>query len=404
MKNNIIVGLDLGTSKIACIVADISKGNLLKMEIIGVGTTESHGLRKGVVVDIEEAADSISRAVEEAELTAGISIDSVYAGITGGHIEGMTRSGVIAVSGKNNEITSADLRRAIQIAQTCKISVDREIIHVIPQGCVIDEQERVKDPIGMYGVRLEAFVHIVTGAVALAQNIVKSAYLSGVSVENIVLEPLASGEAVLTPEEKEAGVLLIDIGGGTTDIILYEENVPIHTAVLPLGGHHVTNDIATVLKMPYAEAETLKIEKGYIVMEMDNMLAMSSSRTKKKSPQDILADVIQYRMTEILGLVAQELENNRLTSSREVVLTGGTSLLTGLDGLAQHIFRIPVRIGYPRIENGLIDKVNSPIYATGVGLVLYGGKQRKNGINSSIKGNLFEEIYKRMQNWFREYF
>jgi len=404
MKDSIIVGLDLGTSKIACIVGDISRGNLLKMEIIGVGTTESHGLRKGVVVDIEETADSIRRAVEEAELTAGIPINSVYAGIAGGHIEGMTRSGVVAVSGKNNEITSADLRRAIQIAKTCKITVDREIIHAIPQGCVIDEQERVKDPIGMYGVRLEAFIHIVTGAVALAQNILKSAYLAGVSVKDIVLEPLASGEAILTSEEKEAGVLLIDIGGGTTDIILYEDSVPIHTAVLPLGGHHVTNDIATVLKMPYAEAEELKIEKGCIMMAMDDISALRNSRTKRKSSQYILADIIQYRMTEILGLVAQEIENNHLTLPKEVVLTGGTSLLTGLSALAQNIFRIPVRIGYPRIENGLVDKVNSPIYATGVGLVLYGGKQRKNGIDTSIKGNLFEEIYKRMQNWFKEYF
>jgi cell division protein FtsA len=407
MKDNIIVGLDLGTSKIACIVGDISRGNLLKMRIVGVGTTESHGLRKGVVVDIEETADSIRRAVEEAELTSGISIDSVYAGIAGGHIEGMTRSGVVAVSGKNNEITPTDLRRAIQIAQTCKITVDREIIHVIPQGCIIDDQERVKDPIGMYGVRLEAFVHIVTGAVALAQNIIKSAYLAGVSVENIVLQPLASGEAVLTFEEKESGALLLDIGGGTTDVILYEDNVPMHTAVLPFGGQHVTNDIAAVLKMPYAESEELKIEKGCIMMEMDDMIAMSHSRGKrntKAASQYILADIIQYRMTEILGLVEQEINNNRLTFPKKIVLTGGTSLLTGLGRLAQHIFRTPVRIGYPRIENGLTDKINSPIYATGVGLVLYGGKQRKNGVDTSIKGNLFEEIYKRMQNWFKEYF
>jgi len=407
MKDNIIVGLDLGTSKIACIVGDISRSNPLKMKIIGVGTTESHGLRKGVVVDIEETADSIRRAVEEAELTSGISINSVYAGIAGGHIEGMTRSGVVAVSGKNNEITSADLRRAIQVAQTCKITVDREIIHVIPQGCIIDDQERVKDPIGMYGVRLEAFVHIVTGAVALAQNIIKSAYLAGVSVENIVLQPLASGEAVLTLEEKGSGVLLLDIGGGTTDIILYEDNVPMHTAVLPFGGQHVTNDIATVLKMPYAEAEELKIEKGYIMMEMDDMIAMSHSRGKrntKAASQYILADIIQYRMTEIMGLVEQEINNNRLTLPKKIVLTGGTSLLTGLGRLAQHIFRTPMRIGYPIIENGLTDKINSPIYATGVGLVLYGGKQRRNGVDTSIKGNLFEEIYKRMQNWFKEYF
>ncbi|HIE27018.1 TPA: cell division protein FtsA [Candidatus Poribacteria bacterium] len=407
MKDNIIVGLDLGTSKIACIVADISRGNLLKMEIVGVGITESHGLRKGVVVNVEEAADSIRRALEEAELTAGISIDSVYAGITGGHIEGMTRSGVVAVSGKNNEITSTDLRRAIQIAKTCKITVDREIIHAIPQGFVIDEQERIKDPIGMYGVRLEAFVHVVTGAVALAQNIVKSAYLAGVSVENIVLEPLASGEAVLTREEKESGTLLIDIGGGSTDIMLYEDNVPMHTAVLPLGGQHVTNDISTVLNMPYIEAEALKIEKGYVMMDEYDMLERSYSRKRKKAKvasQYILTDIIQYRMTEILGLVAQEIENNCLTLPTGVVLTGGTSLLTGLDGLAENIFRIPVRIGYPRIENGLVDKVNSPIYATGVGLVLYGGKQRKSGVDTSIKGNLFEEIYKRMQNWFKEYF
>jgi cell division protein FtsA len=256
----------------------------------------------------------------------------------------------------------------------------------------------------MYGVRLEAFVHIVTGAVALAQNILKSAYLAGVSVEDIVLEPLASGEAVLTPEEKETGVLLIDIGGGTTDIIVYEDNVPMHTAVLPLGGQHVTNDIATVLKMPYAEAEELKIEKGYVMTTMDDMMPRSTSGPKKRASQYILADVIQYRMTEVLGLVAQEIENNSLALAKKVVLTGGTSLLSGLDTLAQHIFHAPVRIGYPRIENGLTDKVNSPIYATGVGLVLYGGKQRRNSINTPIKGNLFEEIYKRMQNWFKEYF
>ncbi len=432
MKDDIVVGLDLGTSKVACIIGNINQGNPYKIEIIGVGTTESHGLRKGLVVDIEKAAESIRRAVAEAERMAGITIDSVYIGIAGGHIESMTKSGLISVSGKNNEITPADVQRAIDLAKTCKIPVDREIIHVISQGFIIDEQDRVKEPVGMYGIRLEAFVHIVTGAVALAQNIVKSAHLAETSVANIVLEPLATSEATLTMEERENGVLLIDIGGGTTDIIMYEYNTPMHTAILPVGGQHLTNDIATVFRISYSEAEAIKIQKGSVMMDMfpsvtdasglqikeDDIATTYSLSGKNRSrvtsrgkankqlenSQAILSEIIRYRMVETLGLIVQEIEHNRLTMPRSVILTGGTSLLTGLNDLAEQIFRVPVRIGYPRVENGLADKVHSPIYATGVGLLLYGLKQRRGTGDIPMKGNLFEETYKRMKNWFREYF
>ena len=410
-RENIVVGLDIGTSKIAAIIGDISLGNPEQIEIIGVGVSDSHGLRKGVVVDIEKTASSIREAVEAAELMAGVEIGSVFAGIAGGHIQGMTMSGVVAVSGPDHEITEADVNRAISAAQALAIPVEREVIHAIPQGFVVDKQEGIREPVGMCGVRLEAYVHIVTGAVASAQNLVRSVYMAGLSVQDIVLEPLASSEGVLTPNEREFGAVLVDIGGGTTDVAIYKDSALMHTAVVSYGGSTVTNDVAMVLKMPPPEAETLKCRSGAALVdivdphEMISIPSMGEGRRPRVLPRQILARVVEDRMREVLGLVEQEIRKSELIIPGGVVLTGGTSLLEGLPELAQEVFGMPVRIGYPQPLKGLIDKVNNPIYATGVGLLIFGAKSclQSGGKPGFIKGNVFDEILKRMKAWFRDY-
>ncbi len=297
-RENIVVGLDIGTSKIAAIIGDMSLGDPEQIEIIGVGIANSHGLRKGVVVDIEKTASSIREAIESAELMAGVEIGSVFAGIAGGHIQGMTMSGVVAVAGPEHEITEADVKRAISAAQALAIPVEREVIHAIPQGFVVDQQDGIREPIGMCGVRLEAYVHIVTGAVASAQNLVRSVYMAGLSVQDIVLEPLASSEAVLTPDEREFGVVLVDIGGGTTDIAIYKDGALMHTAVVSYGGSTVTNDIAMVLKMPPPDAEVLKCRSGCTLVdivdthEMISIPSLGENRRPRVLPRQVLAKVI----------------------------------------------------------------------------------------------------------------
>lgn len=410
-REDIIVGLDIGTSKIAAIIGNMWQGDPGKIEIIGVGNARSEGLRKGVVVDIELTTAAIRQAVADAELMAGVEIGSVYAGIAGGHITGHTQNGVVAVAGEGHEITQSDVDRAISAAQAISIPVEREVLHVIPQGFVVDNQEGIKDPIGMSGIRLEAYVHIVTGAVASAQNLVKSVYSAGISVEDIVLEPIASAEAVLSNEERQLGVVLADMGGGTTDIVVFKDGALHHTAVLSLGGDHVTNDIAQLLKMTPQDAEILKLHRGCAWVDMvdgNDIIPISTvggaRRPRFITRQDLTA-IIQCRMEEMLNLVAQEIAKGQRIVPAGVVLTGGAALLDGLIGLAEQAFPCPVRIGYPRTLKGLTDKVNSPIYATGVGLVLYGAMQRHSELKRTfIKGNLFEQILKRMKDWFRDYF
>jgi cell division protein FtsA len=411
-KEDIVVGLDIGTSKIAVIIGNTWQNDPEKIEIIGVGTAPSDGLRKGVVVDIDLTTAAIRQAVEAAELMAGVEIGSAYVGIAGGHISGQTSPGVVAVAGEGHEITQADVDRAIRAAQAVSIPVEREVLHIIPQGYAVDNQDGIKDPIGMSGVRLEVYVHIVTGAVAAAQNLLNSVFKAGLSVENIVLEPIASAESVLTHDEREVGVVLADMGGGTTDIVIYKEDALHHTAVLSIGGDHVTNDIAQVLRITPQEADRLKIHKGCASMDLVDLndtiqiSTVGGARRPRFHQRRDLVEIIQCRMEEVLTLIGNEISRSNLVTPGGVVLTGGTSLLDGLIELSEKSFPFPVRVGYPTPLKGLTDRVHSPIYATGVGLVLYGAMLRhKKPQRTFIKGNnLFEQVLKRMKDWFRDYF
>ncbi|MCZ6680376.1 MAG: cell division protein FtsA [Candidatus Poribacteria bacterium] len=410
-REDIVVGLDIGTSKIAAIIGNTWQGDPEKIEIIGVGITPSEGLRKGVVVDIDLTTAAIRQAVEAAELMAGVEIGSVYAGIAGGHITGQTSHGLVAVSGEGHEIKQSDVERAINAAQAISIPVEREVLHIIPQGFVVDNQDGIKDPVGMSGIRLEAYVHIITGAVASAQNLLKSIYNAGISVEDIVLEPIASARAVLPKDEKWMGVVLVDMGGGTTDTVVYKDGALHHTAVLSLGGDHVTNDIAHYCKITPQEAERLKRHRGCALVDLVDqndtipISTVGGVRKPRYITRQDLAEIIQCRMEEFLSLIGQEIYKSQLLVPAGVVLTGGTALLDGLLELAEQTFPCPVRIGYPRPLKGLTEKVNSPIFSTGVGLVLYGAMERYSEPKRTfIKGtNVFEQILKRMKDWFQDY-
>ena len=407
-KPEIIVGLDIGTTKIAIIVAQRDVGG--KLDIIGIGTHPSKGLRRGVVINIEATVDSIKRAVEEAELMAGCQISEVYAGIAGSHIKAFNSHGIVAV--KNKEVSARDVERVIDAAKAIAIPMDREILHILPQEYIVDEQDGIREPLGMSGVRLEAKVHIVTGAVASAQNIVKSANRVGLSVADIVLEPLASAEAVLSPEEKELGVALVDIGGGTTDVSVFHEGSVRHTAVLALGGNHITSDIAAGLRTPSSSAEQIKRRYGCAlarVVKNDETIEVASTggREPRIMSRKVLAEIIEPRVDEILRLVHKELTRSGFDEflTGGVVLTGGTVLLGNTSELAEQIFSLPVRIGYPTGVGGLVDVVNSPAFATGVGLVLYGARQqeyRHFGVGG--KQGILSKVKSRMLDWFSEYF
>ncbi len=406
-KPEIIVGLDIGTTKIAVIVAQRGAGG--KVDIIGIGTNPSKGLRKGVVINIEATVSSIKRAVEEAELMAGCEIASVYAGIAGGHIKGFNSHGIVAV--KNKEVTQRDVERVIDAARAVAIPMDREILHILPQEYIVDEQDGIREPLGMSGVRLEAKVHIVTGSVSSAQNIVKSANRVGLNVADIVLEPIASAEAVLSPEEKELGVAMVDIGGGTTDITLFHAGAIKHTAVLPLGGNHITNDIAAGLRTPFSAAEEIKRRYGCATsrgVQSSETIEVSSTggREARVMSRQVLAEIIEPRMEEILRLIQRELVRSGFDEflTAGVVLTGGTALLEGTAELAEETFSMPVRIGYPGGVGGLVDVVNSPVYATGVGLVLYGARNGEHVALKNPASGFFERLRTRMTDWFAAHF
>lgn len=406
-KPDIIVGLDIGTTKIAVIVAQRGVGG--KVDIIGIGTHPSKGLRKGVVINIEATVNSIQLAVEEAELMAGCEISSVFAGIAGGHIKGFNSHGIVAV--KNKEVSTKDVERVIDAARAVAIPMDREILHILPQEYIVDEQDGIREPLGMSGVRLEAKVHIVTGSVSSAQNIVKSANRVGLSVSDIVLEPIASAEAVLSPEEKELGVAMVDIGGGTTDITVFHAGAIKHTAVLPLGGNHLTNDIAAGLRTPASAAEEIKRRYGCAkssAVQSSEIIEVSSTggREPRVMARQVLADIIEPRMEEILRLVHRELIRSGFDEflTAGVVLTGGTVLLDGTVELAEDIFGMPVRIGYPTGVGGLVDVVDSPAFATGVGLVLYGARTREHNAFKAPGVSLFERVRTRMMGWFSAHF
>jgi cell division protein FtsA len=401
---NIIVGLDIGTTKICAVVGDVSED---KVDIIGIGTHPSIGLRKGVVVNIEATVESIKKAVEEAELMAGCEISSVYAGIAGGHITGFNSHGIIAIKGE--EITQNDVDRVIDAARAVAIPMDREVIHVLPQEFIVDDQSGIHNPVGMAGVRLEAKIHIVTGAVASAHNIVKCANRAGLDVYDIVLQSIASGESVLTEEEKDLGTVLLDLGGGTTDLTIFSNNNIKHTFVLALGGNNLTNDIAVGLRAPLAEAEKIKTKYGTCLpmnISNDDTIEVpgTGGRKNRKLPRQILGEILEPRMEEIFTLIKREIYRagmeNLITSG--VVVTGGTALLDGVTEIAESIFNVPTRMGKPTGITGLVDVVNNPIYATGVGLVLYGAKNQSDNKFRIRDTNIFNRVMFRMKRWLKE--
>jgi len=402
-KDELIVGLDIGTTKICAVVAERNENGV---DIVGIGTHISKGLRKGVVIDIDATVNSIKNAVEEAELMADCEIGSVYAGIAGGHIRGFNSHGVVAL--KDREVRQSDIKRVIDAAKAVAIPMDREVIHVIPQEFVIDEQDGIREPLGMSGVRLESKIHIVTAAVTSAQNIVKCCNRAGLNVIDIVLEPLASAQAVLASDERDLGVCMIDIGGGTTDIAVFADGSIENTSVLGLGGYHLTNDIAVGLRTPFDEAERIKKTFGVAsarYLSSDDVLTVPSvgGRRPREVSRKILCEIIEPRAEEILSLARQEIIRaglaDRIPSG--VVLTGGASALNGLGELAEEIFEAPVRLGYPSNVGGLQDVVRSPMYATGVGLVTYGFSQQSTFRGFRIRDeSIFGRVKQRMRDWF----
>ncbi len=400
IERNIIVGLDIGTSKVAAIVAEHTGSD--EIEIIGIGKAPSKGLKKGVVVNLESTVHSIQRAIEEAELMAGCQIQSVFAGIAGSHIKSLNSHGIVAI--KDKEVMQYDIDRVIDSARAVAIPADQKILHILPQEFVIDQQEGIKEPIGMSGIRLEAKVHMVTGSVSAAQNIIKCIRRCGLEVEDIVLEQLASCTSVLTEDEKELGVCLIDIGGGTTDIAIFSEGAIKHTAVIPIAGDQVTNDIAVALRTPTKSAEEIKCEYACALTqlvstdEMINVPSIGDREPRKISAQN-LAEIVEPRYEELMLLVQAELRRSGYEDliAAGVVLTGGSSKVQGLVDLAEEIFHMPVRMGVPQHVSGLSDVVQNSIYSTGVGLLLY-GKDHNGRLD---EGNGGDGILARMKNWFQ---
>ncbi len=400
---DIIVGLDIGTTKVSCVVGEETEDGL---EIIGIGSHPSVGLRKGVVVNIDKTVNSIQKAVEEAELMAGCEITSAYIGIAGSHIKGFNSHGVIAIKGE--EVTEEDLDRVIDAARAVAIPLDRQVIHILPQEYIVDDQPGILDPVGMTGVRLEAKVHIVTGAVTAAQNLIKCANRAGLDVEDIVLQPLASAEAVLTDEERDLGVALIDFGGGTTDLAILGEGAIRHTAVLGLGGANLTYDISVGLRTPMAQADTLKIRYGTCLTsfadpgEMIEVPSVGGRKPRKLSRQ-ILAEILEPRVEEIFTLLDREIRRTGLKEllASGIVLTGGSALLPGTLEMADQVFQLPARLGYPRNISGLVDVVDSPMYATAVGLVRYGAQDRPDRSFDMEGGSIVSKITRRMKDLFK---
>jgi len=409
-EEDVIVGLDIGTTKVCAIIGEYNENGIL--EITGVGTTPSKGLRRGVVINIESTVRSILNAVEAAEMMSGREVHNVYTGIAGGHIEGINSRGVVAVTGKNREITKEDIDRVIDAARAIVIPMDREVLHVIPQEFIVDDQGNIKNPLGMVGVRLEAEVHIVTGAVTSAQNIVRCVNRAGFKVNDIVLEPLASSKAVLTDDEKELGTLLIDLGGGTTDILAYLEGAPYHTGVLSVGGDQVTNDLSIMLRTPLEAAEKIKCSSGAcLVSEIDEEEEVTipgvGGRPPSRIPRRKIVEIIQPRMAEIFGMVKDQIEKKGYLKlfGGGVVLTGGGSLLPGTAELASQIFNLPARIGYPVKMGGMVEEYYNPIFATGVGLVLYGASRNSTEyFDTTSSEGTFSTVWERMRKWFKEFF
>lgn len=409
-NSNMIVGLDIGTSKVVAIVGELKADGSLN--IVGIGSHRSRGLKKGTVVNIESTVESIQRAVEEAELMAGCRIHSVYAGIAGSHIRSMNSHGIVAI--RDREVTRADIDRVIDAAQAVAIPADQRVLHILPQEYIIDSQEGVKEPLGMSGVRLEAKVHLVTCAINAVQNIEKCIKRCGLQVEEIILEQLASSYAVLTDDEKELGVCMVDIGGGTTDIATFTEGAIRHTGVIPIAGDQVTNDIAMALRTPTDNADEIKIKYACALTQLaspGDMIQVPGvgERPARELSRQALAEVVEPRYDELFTLVKAELQRSGYENlmAAGIVLTGGTSKMEGVIELAEEIFHMPVRIGLPQGVKGLADIVRNPIYSTGVGLLLYGVRQQQQQLRShnpvSVKDSQMPLI-RRIKNWIKNNF
>lgn len=402
----LIVGLDIGTSKVLAIVGELTPTG--EVEVIGVGHHPSRGMKKGVVVNIESTVQSIQRAIEEAELMAGCQIHSVYAGIAGSHISSFNSHGIVAI--RDKEVGQGDVERVIEAARALAIPTDQKVLHILPQEFIIDKQEGIREPIGMSGVRLEAKVHIVTGAVSAAQNIIKCVRRCGLEVDDIILEQLASSMSTLTDDEKELGVCLVDIGGGTTDISVFTDGAIRHTAVIPIAGDQVTNDIAVALRTPTQYAEDIKKKYGCALTQLahrDETIEVPSvgDRPPRKLSRQTLAEVIEPRIEELYSLIQAELRRSGFEDviGSGLVLTGGCAKMEGVVDLAEEVFHMPVRLGVPQYVGGLKGVVQNPIFATGVGLVLYGARCREGkqyiqnpGVSAGVKG-----VWNKMKSWFQ---
>lgn len=404
-KNNYIVGLDIGTKKTAAIIGEITEDK--KIEIIGIGTTDSRGLRKGVVVNLEATVTAIKKAQEEAELMAGVEIDSAFVGISGAHIKSFNSRGVIAVSGKNKEITPEDIERVIDQSKAVSIPPDREIIHIIPQEFVVDEQDGIKDPRGMSGIKLEVNVHIVTSATTSVQNLKTCIERAGIEIERIVLNQIAASSSTLTHDEMELGVGMIDMGGGTTEVAIFERGSLWYTSIIPIGGDNFTNDIAVGLRTPIPEAERIKKKFGCVssppMDEEDTIEVPSMGRGKKPRilSRQLLADIIQPRAEEIFRLVDNDIKRMGYEKSLNsgIVITGGTALLEGLEEVAEEIFDLPVRRGDPSGIGGLAERVNTPDYAASVGLILFGYDQWK---EKTLSKDRKRSLWVKFKEWLKE--
>jgi len=386
------------------IVGEVTPEN--EIEIIGLGSHPSRGLKKGVVVNIESTVQSIQRAVEEAELMAGCQIHSVYAGIAGSHVRSLNSHGIVAI--RDKEVTPYDVERVIDAARAVAIPADQKILHILPQEFIIDTQESIREPVGMSGVRLEAKVHMVTGAVSAAQNIIKCVRRCGLEVDDIILEQLASSHSVLTDDEKELGVCLVDIGGGTTDIAVFTEGAIRHTAVIPIAGDQVTNDIAVALRTPTQYAEEIKIKYACALTQLASVeetieVPSVGDRPDRRLARQTLAEVVEPRYEELFTLIQAELRRSGFEDlcAAGVVITGGSSKMEGAVELAEEIFHMPVRLGLPQYISGLVDVVRNPVYSTGVGLLLFGYQNRALRETEARLGSGFRGVLRRMKSWFQ---
>jgi cell division protein FtsA len=405
-NKRLVVGLDIGTSKVVAVVAELLPDN--RLNVIGMGGHESRGLKKGVVVNIEATVSAIQRALEEAELMADCKITRVFTGIAGSHIKSFNSRGMVAI--KDKEVSALDVRRVIETARALPIPTDQQILHILTQQFVVDGQDGVREPLGMSGVRLEVEVHIVTGAVSAAQNIVKCVRRCGLEVNDLILQPLASSIAVLTEDEKELGVCLVDIGGGTTDIAIFREGAIRHTAVIPIAGDQITNDIAMALRTPTAEAEEIKVRSGCSLRQLadpEEMVEVPGigDRGSRQLSRQTLAEVIEPRVEELYSLIQKVLRESGYEEllSSGLVLTGGSSVMRGMVELGEEIFHMPVRLGTPRYAGGLADVVKHPRYATAIGLLMEGQSQTQRGIQA-LQGASFKQVLSRMKEWFQRNF